>query len=140
MWTEPQSLITGAGTASFNTNGVGDDLVLDPNMCGWTVDVRLAKDDTPRDHGSLVWPRKRGAGHLRLGGRFKPSTDTAAARDAQIATFEAICEYLFDNTGTYSQPSGRGTLTVGLEVYPAISGGFRKWFELVLIAPDGEWT
>lgn len=137
MWNDAgQTLTTPGPDISFNTGGASDDYFLVPDECSWTPDLRVEAEDAPRTHGSIVWPVLKGAGHLRLGGRLKPVTDTATARDAMAYALEAACDSLLNgNTGTYSHPA-RGALTVTCEVYPGFGGPFRKTFVLVLIAAD----
>lgn len=139
MWSEASTLATAGPDLSFNTGGVGDDFYLDPEQCSWTPDVRLEVEDAPRTDGAIIFPPLKGAGHLRLGGRLKPSTDDASSRDAMAATMRAAADALMGADGTFTHPT-RGSLTVRLEVYPQFTGAFRKDFVIVLIAADpGTW-
>jgi hypothetical protein len=140
MWNEAQSLTTPGPDISFNT-GAGDDYVLIPSMCRWVQDTRLVADPVPRGHGLIIFPALRGGGHLYLGGLLKPGTDTPAARDAMHYALEDAIDSLYSGaTGTYSQPSGRGTLTVTVEQMPGSDDWntpLRKTFSFVLVAAAG---
>lgn len=138
MWSEEQTLTTAGPDLTFNAAS-GDLWFLDPAQCAWTPDVRLTVDDAPRSPGAIIFPPLKGAGHLRLGGRLLPATDTAAGRDTMAATMRAAADALMGADGTYTHPD-RGSLTVRLEVYPGFGGAFRKEFVIVLIAADpGSW-
>jgi len=141
MWSEEQTLVTPGPDITFNTAS-GDRYYLITSECRWVPDVRVTADPAPRDHGAIIFPTLRGAGHLFLGGVLLPGTDTAAARDAMAYNLEAAADALMGATGTYQQPSGRGNLSVSLEVYPGTAdwqSAFRKSFSLVLIS-SGDWA
>lgn len=138
-WSGAATLSTPGPDLSFNTGGAGDDFYLDPNECSYTIDTRVEAQDAPRTHGAIVFPTLLGAGHLRLAGRLKPVTDTAAARDAMALTLEAAALAL-SNGGVGTFTSSRGSLSVSLEMWPAITGGLRKSFVIVLIAAVPTWS
>jgi len=143
MWSEAQTLVTGGPDIAFNTGTGTDQYILEPDKCRWVTDTRMTVDPTPRDDGAIIFPTLKGAGHLFLGGLLIPNTDTAAARDAMAFNLEAAADALYGTTGTYQQPSGRGNLTVSIEVYPgtaAWNGNYRMSFSLVLIAAGPGWA
>lgn len=138
-WEDGATLSTPGPTLSFMTGGVGDDYYVDAGSSGYVVDVRLETQDAPRDHGAIVFPPKKGAGHLRIVGRLKPATDTAPARDAMAVLMEAAADSLMGATlGTFT--CSRGSLAVTLEMYPVFPGALRRSFEIVLLAPNPAWT
>ena len=134
-WSGAATLTTPGPDLSFNTGGASDDLYLDPDQCDYQVDTRVEAQDAPRAHGSIKFPTLFGAGHLKLAGRLKPVTDTAAARDAMAASLYAAGIALSNGgLGTFSCP--HGTYTVELEMFPVVTGGFRKSFVIVLFAAN----
>lgn len=138
-WESGATLSTPGPSLSFMTGGVSDDFYVDAEASDWQVDVRLERQDTPRAHGQVVFPPRKGAGHLKIVGRLRPVTDTAAARNAMALTMEAAADALMGDTlGTFT--CERGSIGVTLEMYPVIVGGFRKTFTIVLLAPDPTWT
>lgn len=140
MWSDDNiTLATPGPDLTFNATS-GDNYWLDPEQCDWVPDVRITVDDAPRQHGAIIFPPLLGAGHLRLGGRLKPATDTAAARDSMAATMRAAALALMGGgTGTFTHPT-RGAVAVVTEVFPIFPGNFRKSFQLVLITGDpGGW-
>lgn len=138
-WEDGATLSTPGPDISFMTGGVGDDYYVDADQSSYTVDVRLEAQDAPRTHGQVVFPPLLGAGHLRIAGRLKPATDTAAARDAMAVQLEAAALALTGGTlGTFT--CSRGSLGVTLEMWPAITGAFRRSFVIVLLAPTPTWS
>lgn len=138
-WESGATLSTPGPDISFMTGGAGDDFYVDAEQSGWTVDVRLETQDAPRQHGSIVFPPLLGAGHLKIAGLLKPATDTAAARDAMALTLEAAALALAGGTlGTFT--CSRGSIGVTLEMFPAVTGAFRRSFVIVLLAPDPTWS
>lgn len=138
-WEEPSTLTTPGPTLNFMTGGAGDDFYLDPNESAYTIDARVEQQDAPRSHGVIKFPTLLGAGHLRLAGRLKPVTDTAAARNSMALQLEAAALALAGvGVGTYT--CNRGSLSVQLEMWPVVTGGFRKSFVIVLIAANPLWA
>lgn len=138
MWGETQTLATAGVDITFNGTS-GDIYHLDPTQCAWTIDTRIVTDDTPLGDGVILFPPRKGAGHLRLGGMYVPADGSAAARDTMEANLRAACDALFNTDGTYQHPD-RGNLAVRCETYPVAPGAYLKEFVLVLIAPDpGGW-
>ena len=135
-WEAPSTLITPGPTLNFMTGGASDDFYLDPLECDYTIDTRLETQDAPRSAGVIKFPTLLGAGHLKLVGRLKPVTDTAAARDSMARSMRAAALALSGGIATGTYVCSEGSLEVQLEMWPSIRGGFRKTFVLVLIAAD----
>lgn len=137
-WESGATLVTPGPDISFMA-AAGDNFYVDPNESSWTVDVRLETQDAARQHGVVAFPPLLGAGHLRISGLLKPATDTAAARDSMAQTLEAAALALTGGTlGTFT--CSRGSVGVTLEMWPVITGGFRKTYVIVLLAPNPTWA
>jgi hypothetical protein len=143
MWSEAQTLVTSGPDIAFNAGAGSDCYYLITSECRWVPDVRVTSDPMPRGDGAIIFPTLLGAGHLFIGGVLLPASDTAAARDAMAYNLEAAFDALIGSTGSYQQPSGRGTLTVTAETYPGFAdwqSAYRKSFAFTLIAAGPGWT
>ncbi len=136
-WSCPHSLVTPAGTITFNATG--STYLHDPLVCVGLdgKPLRIEQDNASLSEGGLLHTTRGGPRHLTIAGTL--TTTDPAARNALEFALLAACESIENANGTYTwTPSGYSakSLVVRCDLLPTFPGANLKKYIFGLVAAN----